>query len=44
MGPKVEAAVYFLERGGREVVVCRPEALEAAFDGAAGTHIVSEAA
>lgn len=44
MGPKVEAAVYFLERGGREVVVCRPEALEAAFDGSAGTHIVPEAA
>jgi carbamate kinase len=43
MGPKVEAAVYFLERGGREVVVCRPEALEQAFDGGAGTHIVSEA-
>jgi carbamate kinase len=42
MGPKVEAAIYFLERGGREVVVCRPEALEAAFDGSAGTRIVTE--
>jgi carbamate kinase len=44
MGPKVEAAVYFLERGGREVVVCRPESLEEAFDGAAGTRILTEAA
>jgi len=44
MGPKVEAAIYFLERGGREVVICRPEALEEAFDGVTGTHIVSEVA
>lgn len=44
MGPKVEAAVYFLERGGREVIVCRPDSLEEAFDGATGTHILSEAA
>jgi carbamate kinase len=44
MGPKVEAAIFFLERGGREVVVCRPEALEQAVDGLAGTHIVAEAA
>ncbi len=44
MGPKVEAAVYFLARGGREVVVCRPESLEAAFDGRVGTCIVSEGA
>jgi carbamate kinase len=39
MGPKVEAAVYFLERGGEEVVICRPEALAEAFDGRAGTRI-----
>lgn len=44
MGPKVEAAIYFLERGGREVVVCHPESLEQAFDGAAGTRILLEAA
>ncbi|MEK7330270.1 MAG: carbamate kinase [Candidatus Eisenbacteria bacterium] len=44
MGPKVEAAIRFLERGGREVVVCRPEALEQAVDGIAGTHIFAEAA
>jgi carbamate kinase len=39
MGPKVEAAVYFLERGGEEVVICQPEALAEAFDGRAGTRI-----
>jgi carbamate kinase len=43
MGPKVEAAIYFLERGGREVVVCRPEALEDAVDGRVGTHLIAEA-
>jgi carbamate kinase len=44
MGPKVEAAIYFLERGGHEVIICRPEALERAFDGPTGTHVFSEAA
>ena len=42
MGPKVEAAIYFLERGGRQVSVCLPESLEAAFDGQAGTCVVAE--
>ena len=44
MGPKVEAAVYFLERGGEEVVICRPEALELATQGRAGTRVVRERA
>ena len=42
MGPKVEAALYFLERGGEEVVICHPEALLEAFDGRAGTRILKE--
>jgi carbamate kinase len=42
MGPKVEAAIRFLERGGDEVVICRPEALVDAFEGKAGTVIVRE--
>jgi carbamate kinase len=42
MGPKVEAAVYFLERGGDEVIICKPEALLEAFDGRAGTIIARE--
>jgi len=44
MGPKIEAAVYFLERGGEEVVICEPEALALAFEGRAGTRIVKETA
>jgi carbamate kinase len=39
MGPKVEAAVRFLERGGDEVIICRPEALADACCGNAGTTI-----
>lgn len=42
MGPKVESAIHFLERGGREVIItsgtCLPEALQ----GTSGTHIVLE--
>lgn len=43
MGPKVEAAIQFVEAGGREAVVCRPEDLVAAVEGEAGTAIVAEA-
>jgi len=39
MGPKVEAACTFLDRGGEEVTICRPQDLVAAYDGAAGTTI-----
>jgi carbamate kinase len=42
MGPKVEAAIHFLERGGDEVVICHPEALIEAYDRGAGTHIFRE--
>ena len=41
MGPKVEAAIYFLERGGKEVVICTPEQLTLAYDGKAGTRILA---
>jgi carbamate kinase len=44
MGPKVEAALWFLERGGHEVVICHPEALLEAYDGRAGTLILKESA
>lgn len=44
MGPKIEAALYFLARGGDEVVICRPEDLALAFDGAAGTRILARRA
>jgi carbamate kinase len=39
MGPKVEAALRFLERGGDSVTVCHPDSLAEAFDGRAGTSI-----
>lgn len=39
MGPKVEAAITFLENGGEEVTVCHPRALADAFDGNMGTRI-----
>lgn len=42
MGPKVEAAIYFLERGGKEVVICTPEQLALAYDGRAGTRITPD--
>ena len=39
MGPKVEAAIRFIERGGDEVVICHPDSLVDAFVGRAGTTI-----
>lgn len=39
MGPKIEAAVEFLEHGGDQVVVTDMEHLVAAVDGKAGTRI-----
>jgi carbamate kinase len=39
MGPKIEAAFHFLERGGEEVVICHPDALGEAYHGRAGTRI-----
>ena len=40
MGPKVEAALDFLERGGREVIITDPDHLAEALAGKAGTHII----
>ncbi len=39
MGPKVEAALSFLEAGGQEVVICLPEDYARACDGRVGTRI-----
>jgi carbamate kinase len=44
MGPKVEAAITFLERGGSEVLITSPANLEQAFAGTSGTRIVADAA
>ena len=43
MGPKVEAAIRFLERGGEEVLITSPASLEKAIRGETGTRIVPDA-
>jgi carbamate kinase len=40
MGPKIEAAIDFLEGGGHEVLITRPELAMEAWHGRAGTRIV----
>lgn len=40
MGPKVQAVIGYLERGGNRAIITSPEALERALEGTAGTHIV----
>jgi len=40
MGPKVEAALRFIEGGGREAIVTSHENLHAALSGRGGTHIL----
>jgi carbamate kinase len=40
MGPKIESALRFLQKGGREVIVTSYGYLRAAAHGEAGTHIV----
>lgn len=40
MAPKIRAMVQFLEQGGRRGVITRPQDLEAAVEGRAGTAIV----
>jgi carbamate kinase len=42
MGPKVTAAVRFLEGGGRRAVICGLEDIEKASEGAAGTEFILE--
>ncbi|MBV9357641.1 MAG: carbamate kinase [Chloroflexi bacterium] len=42
MGPKVRAAMEFIERGGQEVVVTSLDCLEAAVAGHTGTRIVRD--
>ena len=40
MRPKIEAAIRFVERGGREALITGAEALDHVFDGHTGTRIV----
>ncbi|MFP5488242.1 MAG: carbamate kinase [Acidimicrobiia bacterium] len=39
MGPKIEAAIGYLTAVDGEVIICHPDELVDAFDGAAGTHV-----
>jgi carbamate kinase len=40
MGPKIEAAIRFLEQGGRRTLITDPDSLPRAMEGSAGTHII----
>ncbi len=40
MAPKIEAAIAFIERGGRRVIITSPQRMAAALAGTAGTSIV----
>jgi carbamate kinase len=39
MGPKIDAALKFLEAGGREVLITDADSLSAALDGRSGTYV-----
>lgn len=39
MGPKIEAAIEFIETGGKEVIITTPELIDEAMEGKAGTRI-----
>lgn len=39
MGPKVKAALDFLENGGSEVIITSPDCLKAALNNGGGTHV-----
>jgi carbamate kinase len=41
MGPKIRAAIEFVERGGKEVIITSPAHLEEAVAGRTGTHVVA---
>lgn len=42
MGPKIEAAISFLERGGQEVIITSIEKVKPALSGKTGTRIISQ--
>ncbi|OGF58401.1 MAG: carbamate kinase [Candidatus Fischerbacteria bacterium RBG_13_37_8] len=41
MGPKVEAAIAYIERGGKEAIITSADKLKEALDGTSGTRILS---
>jgi carbamate kinase len=42
MGPKIRAAIDFIERGGEEVIITSPGHLQDAIAGQTGTHVVPD--
>ena len=42
MAPKIEACIWYLERGGGEAVITDPESVERALAGETGTRIVAD--
>lgn len=42
MGPKMRAAIQFIEQGGQEVIITSPLALREAMGGHGGTHVVPD--
>ncbi len=38
MGPKIEAVIYYLERGGKRAIITNADMLERALDGQDGSH------
>jgi len=42
MGPKIDAAIRFLEGGGQRVVIGHVDEVLPALTGATGTHIVTD--
>lgn len=43
MGPKIEAVIEFIGRGGPQAIITSPEKLADALKGTAGTHVVGRA-
>jgi carbamate kinase len=42
MAPKIQACVWYLERGGREALITNPENVERALAGETGTRIIAD--
>ena len=42
MGPKIQAAIWFLEAGGKEALITNPENIERALKGETGTRITRD--
>ena len=40
MAPKIQAAIWYLENGGKEALITNPESIGRALKGETGTHIV----